>query len=254
MSKTHLVIPDSHAHYKHNNNRAEWVGKLIRDIKPDVVVDLGDSADMPSLADMDKGKRTFQGRTYQKDIEAHNDFHDRLWNEVKKSKKKLPLRVTLHGNHEHRIDRALDNNPALEGVISYDDLNLDRWYDVVVPYTGGTPGVIDLDGVHYAHYFVSGVMGRAISGEHPAYTLLSKKHVSCTAGHLHTFDYCTRTRADGQKIMGLVAGCYQDYDSEWAGEICGLWDKGVVVKRGVEKGCYDLEWISIERLKKEYGS
>ena len=72
---THIVFSDAHAHYQHNNNRAEWLGELIRDVKPDTVVALGDQADMPSLSGYDKGKKSFQGRTYRADIDVHSDFH-----------------------------------------------------------------------------------------------------------------------------------------------------------------------------------
>lgn len=250
----HLVIPDPHAHYQHNNNRAIWLGKLINDIHPDIVVNLGDSADMPSLSAYDKGKRSFQGRSYAADISAHSDFQDKLWSTVRKSKRKLPRRVTLIGNHEQRIERAVNMQPELEGAIGYGDLELEHFYNDVVHYNGQTPGVIELDGIFYAHYFISGVMGNSIGGEHPAYTLLSKKHASCTQGHTHIRDHCTRTTEAGRRIEGLVAGCYQDYDSDWAGESNKLWWRGVVIKRGVEDGNYDPEFISLARLKREYGN
>lgn len=254
MSKTHIVIPDAHAHYQHNNNRAEWIGKLILDVKPDVVINLGDTADMPSLSGYDKGKKSFHGRTYAADIAAANDFEERLWGTVRAGKRKMPRRITLIGNHEQRIDRAVNIQPELAGTVSYKDLDLERWYDEVVHYAGDTPGVIEVDGVHYAHYFISGVMGRAIGGEHPAYSLLSKEYVSCTQGHTHVFDHCVRTRADGRKIIGLVAGVYQDYNSDWAGEVNKLWQRGVAVKRHVDRGTYDLQWISLDALKREYGT
>lgn len=249
---THVVIPDGHAHYKHNNDRALWVGQLIADLKPTVVINLGDSADMPSLSSYDKGTRGFTGRSYKADIDSHNDYQEKLWHACKKSKRKMPGRVTLIGNHEQRIDRALDLSPQLEGTISYADLNLDKYYDIVVPYEGNTPGVIEIDGVHYAHYFISGVLGKPIGGQYPAASLLAKKYVSCTMGHAHVFDYATRTRADGSKIHGLVAGCYQDYMADWAGLSNGLWSRGVVIKRNVEGGNYDIQWVSIEALRKEY--
>lgn len=254
MSRTHLVIPDTHAHYKYNNKRAEYLGRFIAELKPDVVIHLGDSADMPSLAGFDKGKKSFQGRTYRADIDAHLDFQDKLWNEVRKTKKKLPYRVMLEGNHEHRITRAIELQPELEGTIGLSDLQVSRYYDHFVPYDGGTPGVFKVDGVHYAHYFISGVMGRAISGEHPAYSLLTKQYTSCTAGHLHLLDHSIRTNADGSKIHGLLAGVYQDYESDWAGEANKLWWRGVVLKRNVDgRGNYDPAFISLEYLKKHYG-
>lgn len=249
----HVVIPDPHAHFQYNNDRALWIGELIHDIKPDVVINLGDTADLPSLASYDKGKKSFQGRTYAADIAAHGDFQEKLWHKYKKSKKKLPRRVTLIGNHEYRIDRAIQVQPELEGTIGYRDLQLDRFYDEVVHYNGGTPGTISIDGITYAHYFISGVMSRPIGGEHPAYTGISKFFTSVTQGHTHTFDYAIRSRPDGTSVMGLVAGVAQDYQSLWAGDANKLWRRGVCVKRGVDNGTYDLEWISLERLKNAYG-
>jgi hypothetical protein len=250
---THLIIPDQHAHYQHSNERADWLAQLIIDIKPDVVINIGDSADMPSLSGYDKGKRGFHGRTYRQDIDAHLDFQDRLWAPVVQRKKRLPRSIFCIGNHEWRIERALDLSPELQGSIGLGDLDLGRWYDQVVPYNGGTPGVINVDGILYAHYFISGVMGRPVGGEHPAYSLLQKHYKSATSGHLHLADQCIRTDGDGRKVMGTFCGCYQDYDADWAGEANRLWWRGVLVKNNVDNGTYDPEWISIDSLRKAYG-
>jgi len=254
MSKTHLIIPDQHAHPDHNNDRADWVGKLIKDIRPDVVINLGDAADMPSMSGYDRGTRSFQGRNYRKDIDAHLDFQERMWAPVKRAKKKKPYSIVLEGNHEFRIKRSINLSPELDGAISFNDLDFERYYDEVIEYTGTTPGVYAIDDIHYAHFFVSGVMGRAISGEHPAYSLITKEFVSCTQGHVHTADYSIRTTVGGRKINGLVAGVYQDYWSDWAGEVNKLWWRGVVVKHNVEDGNYDPQFISLESLRKEYGT
>lgn len=253
MSKTHLFVTDIHAHPQHNNKRAEWLGELVNDVKPDVVVVGGDVWDMPSLSSYDKGRKSFQGRTYSADVDAGLDWTDRFFSTVRKAKKKQPRYVYLEGNHEHRIPRAIDIQPELEGTIGIDDLQLERYYDDIVPYTGGTPGVIEIDGISYAHYFVSGVMGRPISGEHPAYSLISKQYGSCSAGHLHTADYAIRTGAAGNKLHGLLGGCFFDYSSDFAGESNRLYWRGVTIKRGVDKGQYDPEFISLQRLKKVYG-
>lgn len=254
MSKTHLIIPDSHAHPKHHNKRAEWLGKLINDIKPDVVVHLGDSADMPSLSSYDRGTKAFQGRNYRADIDAHLDFNDRLWDTVRSAKRKLPVRYFFEGNHEHRITKAINLQPELEGAISFDDLELERYYDEIVPYNGRSPGVLSVDGISYAHFFISGVMGKPLGGTHPSYAILSKGHSSATAGDLHLLSYNVQTGIGGKTLQGLVAGCYQDYDADWAGEANKLWWRGVIVKRNVENGNYDPSFISLAALKKEYGT
>lgn len=252
----HLIIPDQHADPNHHNNRADWVGRLIADLKPEVVINMGDAADLSSLSTYDRGKASFHGRNYEQDIESHLEFQERLWAPMKRTKKKMPRRIVLEGNHEYRIKRAIELQPELEGErfgVSFKDLEFDRYYDTVVEYEGQTPGIITLDGVSYAHYFVSGIMGRAISGEHHAYSLLAKNYTSCTAAHSHTVDYAVRTNTNGQKIMGCVAGVYQDYRSPWAGHVNDLWWAGVVYKKGVEDGTYSPQFISIDQLKREYG-
>lgn len=252
----HLVIPDQHAHPDHNNDRADLLGKLILDLKPDVVVNMGDAADMPSLCSYDKGTKGFFGRSYYKDIEAHLDFQDRMWSPIRKAKKKRPYSVVLEGNHEHRIKRVLKFDPHLEGVkhgLSFKDLAFDDYYHDVIEYEGGTPGITTIDGISYAHYFVSGVMGRPISSENMAAAMIDKNHCSSTAAHTHTVDWAVRSGVSGKRYMGLLAGVFQDYRSTWAGSANDHWWSGVIVKRNVCQGVYDPEFISMEQLVNVYG-
>jgi hypothetical protein len=61
-------------------NRADWLGALIlRHVSLMIVINMGDAADMPSLSAYDKGKASFHGMNYQRDIESHLDFQDRIW-------------------------------------------------------------------------------------------------------------------------------------------------------------------------------
>lgn len=256
MSKDYLIIPDQHAHPDHNNDRADWLGKLILDKKPDVVINMGDAADMPSLSSYDKGKSSFHGMNYERDIDAHLDFQDRLWHPLRKAKRKQPYKVVLHGNHENRLRKVLEYDPHLAGEkygVSFKNFSFSDYYHEQVPYNGQTPGVFTLDGIAFAHYFISGIMGRPISGEHHAYSLIAKQYRSCVAAHSHTADFAIRTDVQGNHIQGLVCGVYQDYESKWAGESNKLWWRGVVYLRGVEDGRYDPEFISLGRIMREYG-
>ncbi len=251
---THLIIPDSHAHPDYNNNRFTWLGRMVADIKPDVVIMIGDWVDMPSLCSYDKGTKGFEGRRYKHDIEAGLDAQEKFFAPIRATKKRLPHFIMLEGNHEHRIIRAIESDAAhLDGIISMDDLQFTKYGWEVVPYNGNTPGIIVVDGVAYAHYFTSGVMGRPIGGMHPAYQLISKQYQSCTQGHVHTTDYCVRTNAQGRDIHGMVVGCYQDYHAEWAGEANTLWWRGAIVKRNVQDGEYDPTWVSLKAIKERYG-
>lgn len=256
MSKTHLIIPDAHAHPDFKNDRFEWLGKLILDLKPDVVVNIGDHADMPSLSAYDKGKASFHGRNYSDDIEAALDAHEKTWYPIKKSKKKLPHRIVIEGNHEHRIKKLLEYEPHLSGSrfgVSFSDLDFNSYYDDVVEYEGGSPGIISVDGIDYSHYFVAGISGRPLQSVHHAHALTQKRFTSSTCGHSHLYDYHVSRDSSGRTRMGLVSGVFQDYKNSWAGSSANHWTSGVTIKRNVKDGQYDLEFLSIERLKEEYG-
>lgn len=244
--KVHLIVPDSHAHPDFHNKRYDWLGHLINDVKPDVVVDIGDWFDMASLCSYDRGKKSFEGRRYHRDIAAGIEAQDRVLSIVRKQKKKLPRFVRTLGNHENRISKAVEGDPILEGTIGLSDLQSREYgweeYPFLVP--------AEIDGVHYAHFFTSGVMNRPVPN---AKQLLVKKMRSCTMGHSHLFDHAVEAAVDGTKINALICGVYQDYDADYAGPANKMWSRGVIVKRGVENGQYDLEWISMKRLKQEYG-
>lgn len=253
MSKTILVVPDQHAHPDFPNDRADWLGRFILDSRPDIVVNVGDAADMPSLSSYDKGKRSFYGKSYKKDIEAHLDFQDRMWHPLRTAKKRLPLSYVLEGNHEHRIEKALDLNPELQGTVDVKDFEFDFFYDHIVPYDGATPGMVEIEGFTFAHYLTSGVKGLPISGEHQAYNLIAKQLKSCVVGHTHTTDYSVRTMATGQRVQAIVVGVYQDYEAPWAGhQVNKLWWPGVVILHNAENGVADPQWISLKVLRDVY--
>ena len=116
---TILIIPDSHAKTAVGVRRYKALGKLINDYQPETIVQLGDWADMESLSSYDRGKKAFEGRRYRKDIDAANSALEVMHNEIKYKPKNL---FWLWGNHEHRIDRAIEESSHLEGVISKDDI------------------------------------------------------------------------------------------------------------------------------------
>lgn len=209
---------------------------------------------MESLCSYEKGTKNFIGRTYNADINCHLDFNEKLLYPIRKAKRRLPRRVFFEGNHEQRIKRVLQVQPELENTIGTKDLRLGDYYDEVIEYSGTTPGTYTIDGITYAHYFIAGVSGKPSSGTNPASIGLLKSHRSITQGHSHLFDFSTKPTIDGQRINSLVTGCFVDYELDWAGEMNKLWWRGVFLKRNVSEGQYDLETISMDRLKKEYGN
>jgi hypothetical protein len=252
LSNDYLLIPDPHAYPNISNERADWVGQLIVDLKPDVVVNGGDQFDMTSLSSYDKGKRAFHGKSYKADIEVGQEFSERMWAPMKAAKKKRPYRIVLEGNHEHRVEYALDLSPELTGTIGFHDYQFDDYYDEVIRYDGGLPGILERDGILFAHFFPTGISGRPIGGERSASMLVQKNNKSTVAFHSHILDFYSRKTLSGEVLNGVVAGCFHEHAPDWAGVLTRYWRPGVALLRNVNNGNFDFQWISMEALKKEY--
>ena len=206
---THLVIGDPHCTPKASNERFLWAGRLAADYKVSHVICMGDFCSMDSLSSYDRGKKSFEGRRYEKDIE-HSHQALALFN--KGLGKHKPRKIMIHGNHEDRIDRFVDENPELEGKMKISDLQFKEHGWQEVPFKQ----IKVISGVHYVHYLPNGIMGRAISGENIARSILNKHKVSATVGHCHLLDYALSTLPNGKKIQALSAGCYLTHHEEFA--------------------------------------
>lgn len=252
-----LVIPDSHAKPDANNDRFSALGNFIVDKRPDYVVDIGDSADMPSLSRYDVGTVHAEGRRYADDIAAYHDAQDKLWlptsqyNKRRKANKKkmyYPRRIKCTGNHEERINRAASADPSMYGHLSMGDLRESRYGWDVFPFL--KPAVVE--GIVFQHYFTSGVMGRPIGGENHAASLVKKGHVSCVAGHSHMRDFWETTTPKGDRIFGLVVGCYVDAPEHYTTEQDRWWS-GIVILEEVSDGYAEPHFYSIDYIKDNYG-
>lgn len=246
-----LVWSCAHADPKHNNERFNWLGSYIYDTKPDMVIDLGDGADMRSLNSYDSHYPASQ--SYQEDIEVYNDSQERLRHKFRFHKKRKPYWVGLEGNHEYRIKKTAALNPRLEGKkygISFGHLQTKEWFDEYHEYQWSSPTIASYGGIDFAHYFESGNSSRAMSGKHHAYSLTANRHNSSVCGHSHKRGFYP---ADGPGTMGLVVGCYKGGEETWAGQSNHEWWFGVVLLKDVDDGRFEPEFISMKALEREYG-
>ena len=251
----HMVIPDTQVKDGVKTDHLKWAGQYAVDMKPDVIIHIGDHYDMPSLSSYDVGKKAFEGRRYTEDIRAGNkamsEFMKPIHAEIKrlrdnKKKQWRPRLVFTLGNHEQRIERAINDDAKLDGLISYDDFNLEKHGWEVYPYL--EPVVVD--GVAYAHFFTSGVMGRPVSS---ARLMLTKKHMSCVMGHVQQRDIAFAQRADGKGMTGLFCGTFYQHDEGYLGpQGNGQW-RGIWVFNEVDDGQFDELPVSLRYLEKRYG-
>ena len=243
---THVVIGDPHCTPKASNERFLWAGRLAADVGATHIICMGDFCSMDSLSSYDKKKKSFEGRRYEKDMD-HSHQALALFN--KGLGKHKPRKIMIHGNHEDRIDRFVDENPELEGKMSISDLQFKEYGWQEVPFKQ----IKIVSGVHYVHYLPNGIMGRAISGENIARSILNKHKVSATVGHCHLLDYAVATLPNGKKLQALSAGCYLTHPEFFAKDTQHMWWSGIIVKREVNNGSYNVETIDMKAIRKEYG-
>ncbi|WP_373088729.1 metallophosphoesterase [Zhongshania sp.] len=254
--KSILVIPDSHARPNNDMRRFAALGNFITEKKPDVVISIGDWADVGSLCSYDKGTLHAEGRRYADDVAASREALALTMGPVqqevdriirnKKRRWHPEFHITI-GNHEQRIIRAQTEAPEYYGAFSIDDLGFKDYGWNVVDYM--KPLVID--GIAFQHYFTSGVMGRPIGGVNHARTLVLKNYMSSVCGHSHMRDYWEDTRTDGQRIFGLVVGCYDEGDHHYTEEQKRWWS-GLVMLHEVEDGSAEPAFFSTDYVLRRY--
>lgn len=256
MSRTHLVFSCAHSDPSVGNDRFDWLGAFIYDVKPDVVVDLGDFDDMRSLNSYDsRYPLSVVSQSYESDILTGQDARDRLWHKFRHMKRRKPYRVGIMGNHEYRITKAVAENPRIEGKnygISLKHLQTDHWYDEYHEYVNEAPALVDIDGITYSHFIASGSLGRAVYNKHLGSALLERLSCSVTVGHNHEWHHYSKLDARPYPIHGCSVGCYKGKEETWAGHSNAKWWRGVVLKEEVENGHYDIKQFSINWLRKHY--
>lgn len=248
LGRVHMVIPDVQAKPNVEHDHLEWIANYALEKRPDVIIQIGDWADMPSLSLYDKGKRCYEGRRYVKDIEAANyslERFERQLEDYNRSHPETPYnprKVLTYGNHEFRIDRATQLDASLDGKLTLEDLDFERrgWE------THNFLEVVTIDGIEYSHYFISGAMGRPVSS---AAALLKARGSSATMGHVQRMDVSYHPQT---QQIGLFAGVCYTHNEDYLGPQGNSCPRQILLKHEVDEGRYDLMAVSLRFLKKRY--
>lgn len=246
----HFYLPDCQVKDGHSVEYLYKTGSYVVEKQPDVIICGGDFADMESLSSYDVGTKKFEGKRYVKDVEAARKAMaaflkpiDEYNAQQKKNGKKQykPKKVLTLGNHENRINRAINVDPKLDGVLSVSDLGYEDAGWEVHDFLK----VVVVDGVAYSHYFPTGVAGRPAS---TATAQLNKKHMSCVAGHQQGLQIATAFRADGAMITSVIAGSFYEHDEDYLGPQGNQHWRGCLMLHDVNNGQFDLMPISLKYI------
>jgi len=160
-----------------------------------------------------------------------------------KEKQYKPRMVLTLGNHENRINRAVNEDRKLDGLISTDDLPYQDWE--VMPFLK----VVMIEGIAFSHYFTSGTMGRPIT---TAQALLTKQHMSCIAGHQQGRQIAFGKRADGKGMTSLIIGSCYEHNEDYLGEQGNIHWRGLYLLHNCNDGEFDECAVPLSYIKENY--
>ncbi len=244
-TRKHLVIPDCQVRPGVPLDHLKWAGQYAVEKRPDVIIDLGDFTDLPSLSSYDVGKRSFEGRRLQKDIDAAKRGMELLITPIHKARNYHPKLILTEGNHEERIKRLTENDPKLHGFISIHSLGYQDAGWKVYPFLQP----VRQDGVNYSHFFPSGIMGLPCKS---ARAIITKYHQSCVAGHLQGKDVAYAHRGDGKSITAIIVGSFYQHQEAYLSPFTNRHWRGLLVLHEVHDGQFDEMFVSLNYLRRKY--
>lgn len=250
-----LVLPDVQAKPGNSFDFLYRIGTYMVEKKPDVVVCIGDFCDYPSLSSFDVGKKSFEGKRYTKDVEASLEAMAAFLNPLQefnarakrlKEKQYHPRLVMCLGNHEHRVTRATEDDPKLDGLISVRDLKYEEFGWEVHDFLK----VVVIEGVAFSHYFVTGTMGRPAS---TAAAQLRVTSMSCFSGHQQGKQIAYGKRADGAILTSILSGsCYEHDETYLSPQMNVQHWRGFFMLHEVCNGAFDEMPVSLGYINKKY--
>ena len=241
------VITDAQVRAGVPINHLVACANYLTEIRPDVIVNIGDFGDMPSLSTYSPaGSLEAETTRYKTDVAAVKQAMTAFLTPIHAVRGWNPKLIFTLGNHEDRITRTVAVNPRhLQGIMSVDDLGYREAGWTVYPFL--QPIVIG--GVAFCHYFPSGIMGRPITS---AAALLAKMHMSCFAGHLQGRDIAFSKRADGASMTAIISGSFYQHHEEYLSPLANNHWRGMFVLHEVRDGMFDDMAISVNYLLRKY--
>lgn len=198
-----VLFADAHNQPGMSLDRFEWLAKLVNEVKPDYLVDLGDTDEIGSLSGHEKNE-TYKGKMkplLAADLEASARCAKLLKDKITHPCKKIR---TL-GNHEQRIKTYENNNPEIFGI---------AWniYAEIWEKTGWTlydyGAYVNVGGVNFTHVPFD-QNGKPVAGENAVKKVAEKSQSDCAFGHLH-YESIIRAHKFGtdNSVTVLGAACF----------------------------------------------
>ena len=226
-----IIYADTHlSHTEEEHPSYSLVKQFGRDWKPDFAIDLGDWLDFDYLSKFtENDDLSREGKRLQKDVDlALRDLDE--WAEITSE------HVKLQGNHDARLDRLIEAQPAFEWLVAPEKLfefvqrGIHYVRDREQPYRLGKLNVIH--GWYWSKYHAQKHLD-ALSG-------------NVVYGHVHAFQTASKVlEAQGDEIAAWSLGCLSDKAPSYKKGRPSGWQNGFAVVYVDECGRFNLYPIRI---------
>jgi hypothetical protein len=194
-----IVTPDAQVPY-HDDVSMKLVEKYVSHHYFDEWVDLGDFLDLDQISSFNKGKlRLLEGRNIADDYAIGNKILDRRIAALKKHNPRA-VYTALEGNHDYRIERLIDEQPQLKGLVEV-PVGLkfeERGIEFVRCYSEGQTYRLGEAFFHHGLY---------VGGNH-AKKMVESFGVNIFYGHVHDVSQHSKTSwGRDATVVGQSLGC-----------------------------------------------
>ena len=254
---TVVVLGDAHDDPRLDKHRFFYMGRYIRQVEPDAVVQIGDFATLDSMCKYPPVSfNEMYGRpiTITEDLESFNNALQALKEGMGDFEPPYGKAVTL-GNHEARMFSGAIR--AQEQRAGFGDLAFSSYCKLLQAY-GWTitdyGDFIFLGGVGFTHAPFT-KMGRPYGGKTAERQVASASRFDIVMGHSHEHKVATEPKIGGDWNRVINAGCTlpEGYVENYAKHSNHGWSHGVLRVHIRDGHIKDYNWTTMEVLEANYG-
>ena len=198
--KRGVVLFDIH-YPVHNEACMSIVKKFIKDFEPHHLIIGGDALDLACISDFNKAKPKLIEKTRLS--KEYKGFQKEILTPLENAIPDKCKKYYLIGNHEWRVDRLVEGNPQLEGLVELEtNLNLEDY--TIIPFNG----TLNLGEMSFIH----GITCNKYHSEKN----VSTYNTNIFSGHLHTSQVYTKVSPlNSLPKSGVSVGCLCDMNPHY---------------------------------------
>lgn len=229
--ETWLVLSDQQVPY-HDTKALDAVEQYMATLTLAGIINIGDFLDMETISSFSEGRpRLIEGKYISADIAEANKILDRHIGIARKKNPKARY-VYLQGNHEHRIERFLDEHPQFQGLLDIEHLLKfkERGIEWIRSWEKGE--IFALGKAHFTH-------GQA-TGQYHAKKMVEDYGDSIFYGHVHDIMCIPKANKTHPEkvIVGQSIGCLCIRDMPYMQGRPSKWQQGFAVFFFMPDGTY----------------